>query len=81
MIKEAPIFKQMNQTAQNDKTRREKLAGYFFDLSKLSFAGLVIGGLVSIKSDNADHAIDIYRVIAGCIFTILSAIIANLTLK
>lgn len=71
----------MNQTAQNDKTRREKLAGYFFDLSKLSFAGLVVGGLVSIKSDNTDHVIDIYRVIAGCIFTILSAIIANLTLK
>ena len=81
MIKEAPIFQQMNQTAQNDKTRREKLAGYFFDLSKLSFAGLVVGGLVSIKSDNTDHVIDIYRVIAGCIFTILSAIIANLTLK
>jgi hypothetical protein len=70
MIKEAPIFKQMNQTAQNDKTRREKLAGYFFDLSKLSFAGLVVGGLVSIKSDNTDHVIDIYRVIAGCIFRI-----------
>ena len=27
---------------EKDKTRREKLAGYFFDLSKLSFAGLVI---------------------------------------
>lgn len=26
-----------------DKVRREKLAGYFFDVSKLSFAGLVIG--------------------------------------
>lgn len=64
-------------------TRREEknLQDIFFDLSKLSFAGLVVGGLVSIKSDNTDHVIDIYRVIAGCIFTILSAIIANLTLK
>lgn len=29
---------------RND-SRREKLAGYFFDLSKLIFAGIVIGGL------------------------------------
>ena len=28
---------------EKDKTRREKLAAYFFDLSKLCFAGLVIG--------------------------------------
>ena len=32
------------ETKERDKTRKEKLAGYFFDLSKLSFAGLVIGG-------------------------------------
>ncbi len=27
---------------EKDKVRKEKLAGYFFDLSKLSFAGLVL---------------------------------------
>jgi uncharacterized membrane protein YgaE (UPF0421/DUF939 family) len=80
-MKEPFIIEQIRETAQKDKTRKEKLAGYFFDLSKLSFAGLVIGGLVSIKSDNADHAIDIYRVIVGCLLTILSAIMANLILK
>lgn len=80
-MKEPFIIKQIRETAQKDKTRKEKLAGYFFDLSKLSFAGLVIGGLVSIKSDNADHAIDIYRVIVGCLLTVLSAIMANLILK
>lgn len=31
------------ETKERDKTRKEKLAGYFFDLSKLSFAGLVVG--------------------------------------
>jgi hypothetical protein len=80
-MKEPFIIEQIRETAQKDKTRKEKLAGYFFDLSKLSFAGLVIGGLVSIKSDNADHAIDIYRVIVGCLLTILSARMANLILK
>lgn len=80
-MKEPFIIEQIRETAQKDKTRKEKLAGYFFDLSKLSFAGLVIGGLVSIKSDNADHAIDIYRVIVGCLLTVLSARMANLILK
>ena len=80
-MKEPFIIEQIRETAQKDKTRKEKLSGYFFDLSKLSFAGLVIGGLVSIKSDNADHAIDIYRVIVGCLLTILSARMANLILK
>ena len=80
-MKEPFIIEQIRETAQKDKTRKEKLAGYFFDLSKLSFAGLVIGGLVSIKSANADHAIDIYRVIVGCLLTVLSARMANLILK
>lgn len=30
------------ETKEKDKVRKEKLASYFFDLSKLSFAGLVI---------------------------------------
>lgn len=66
---------------EKEKTRREKLAGYFFDLSKLSFAGLVVGGIVSIKPDNADYLIEIYRAIIGCIFTISLARIANIILK
>ena len=69
------------QEAEKDKTRREKLAGYFFDLSKLSFAGLVIGGIVSIKPDSADYLIEIYRAIIGCIFTISLARTANTILK
>ena len=30
------------RTLEKEKIRREKLAGYFFDISKLSFAGLII---------------------------------------
>jgi hypothetical protein len=36
---------------EKDKVRREKLAGYFFDLSKLSFAGLVISIILPLLSD------------------------------
>lgn len=33
---------------ENDKTRREKLAGYFFDISKLIFAALVLGSITPL---------------------------------
>lgn len=69
------------EVKEKDKVRREKLAGLFFDLAKLSFAGLVIGGIVSIKPDNADYLIEIYRAIIGCIFTISLARTANTILK
>ena len=49
---------------EKDKVRREKLAGLFFDLAKLSFAGLVVGGIVSMKPD-VDITLDIYRDITG----------------
>ena len=39
------------EVKEKDKVRREKLAGLFFDLAKLSFAGLVVGGIVSMKPD------------------------------
>lgn len=31
---------------EKDKTRREKLAGYFFNLSQLTYTALVLGGMV-----------------------------------
>lgn len=65
---------------EKDKTRREKLAGYFFDLSKLSFAGLVIGGIVSMKPD-MNITLDIYRVIIGGFSTIIFIRIGNAILK
>lgn len=69
------------EVKEKDKTRREKLAGYFFDLSKLSFAGLVVGGMVSIKLDSVDYSMDVYRAVVGCVFTISLARIANIILK
>lgn len=39
----------MGQRDEKDKikSRKEKLAGYFYDLSKLTFAALVLGGMSS----------------------------------
>lgn len=34
------------ESKDKDRVRRENLAKYFYDLSKLSFAGLVIGVVI-----------------------------------
>ena len=33
---------------EKDKTRREKLASYFYDASKVILAGVVIGGITPL---------------------------------
>lgn len=68
------------EVKEKDKVRREKLAGLFFDLAKLSFAGLVVGGIVSMKPD-VDITLDIYRVVIGGISTIIFIRIGNTILK
>lgn len=65
---------------EKDKTRREKLAGYFFDLSKLSFAGLVVSIILPLFS-NVANIILWLAVLFGTILTIPSAMLANKILK
>lgn len=68
------------EVKEKDKVRREKLAGYFFDLSKLSFAGLVIGFVMPIFS-NAKDENNWYVIVIGVILTTLSASLANKILR
>ena len=68
------------EAKEKDKTRREKLAGYSFDSSKLILAGVVIGGITPLYSDNTKE-INLYVIVAGIIATILLAWIANKILK
>lgn len=65
---------------EKDKVRREKLAGYFFDLSKLCFAGLVIGIVVPLYSDMSNDG-NWYSICTGILLTIMSAYLANKILK
>ena len=62
------------------KVRREKLGGYFFDISKLSFAGLVISLLLPLFSDFENQTIRIV-ISFGLVLTISSALLANKILK
>ena len=65
---------------EKEKTRREKLAGYFFDLSKLSFAGLVISIILPLFS-NVENTILWLAALFGTVLTISSAMLANKILK
>ena len=68
------------ETKERDKTRKEKLAGYFFDLSKLSFAGLVIGIIIPLYTNFLDEN-NWYIAVTGIVLTTLSALLANKILK
>ncbi len=48
----------VDNARERDNKRRDRLAGYFYDLSKLSFAGLVISQLVSHH-----HRVGAYRIV------------------
>ena len=65
---------------EKDKVRKEKLAGYFFDLSKLSFAGLVIGVVIPLYSNISDEN-NWYSICTGIILSVISALLANKILK
>lgn len=62
-----------------DSTRREKLAGYFYDLSKLIFAALVLGGITPIFTNDTD--VNWITVCAGIFATYIFANFANRILK
>lgn len=69
-----------DEMKKRDATRREKLAGYFFDLSKLIFAGMVIGLILPLLSETENAKMWIIAVF-GIILTTLSALLANKILK
>ena len=65
---------------ERDKTRREKLSGYFFDLSKLVFAALVLGSVTPLFSDSGT-VVSWETIFFGVLATYLFAFFANRILK
>ena len=65
---------------ENDKTRREKLAGFFYDLAKLCFGGLVVGSLISYSNDGV-NMYEITKTVFGIASTMVLSKIANEILK
>lgn len=68
------------EVKEKNRTRREKLASYFFDLSKLTFAALVLGGISPLFSTNT-FSVSWIGVVVGIYSTYIFAYFANRILK
>lgn len=64
---------------EKERVRKEKIASFFFDLGKLTFAASVLGGLTPLLAKNS--FLDWLGVILGVIVTVIFAGIGNKFLK
>ena len=55
------------EVLERDKSRRENLGKFFYDLAKVAFAGLVVGGVAPLYA-NMDNSDNWYVVFAGTVF-------------
>ena len=69
-----------NETKEKSKIRREKIAGYFLNLSQLTFVALVLGGITPLYLD-VEHTISWYLLSAGVLTSYVFLMIANNILK
>ena len=65
---------------EKNKVRNEKLAGYFLNLSQLTFVALVLGGITPLYLD-VEHTISWYLLSAGVMTSYVFLMIANNILK
>ena len=72
----------MAERDEKDKTkiRKEKLAGYFYNISQLTFTGTGLGGFLPLLKGTATAG-DIFVLVFGTIVTAASAYTANRILK
>lgn len=64
---------------EKERVRKEKIASFFLDLAKLTFAAAVLGGLTPLLSKNSLQ--DWFGVFLGIFVTIIFAILGNNILK
>ena len=70
----------LKEERTRNTTRSEKLAGFFFDLAKLCFATVVLGGITPLFVNDIVN-IRWGIVVSGVIATLIFASIANKILK
>lgn len=68
------------ETKERDKTRKENIAKYYLDLSKLTFVALVLGGITPLYINAGNH-INWIVIAGGAISTVAFASIGNRILK
>ena len=65
---------------EKDKVRNEKLAGYFLNLSQLTFVALVLGGITPLYI-NEEHVVSWLLLSAGALASFVLASIGYRILK
>ena len=65
---------------EKTKVRKEKLAGYFFDISKLCFGAMALGGLTSIITGETNFK-NVLFLLLGIVMTFAFAMVGNRILK
>ena len=68
------------ENKEKDKVRKEKLAGYFLNLSQLTFVALVLGGVTPLYADDGAK-LDLYIIVTGAILTLMFASVGSRILK
>ena len=70
------------EVKEKDKVRREKLAGYFFNLSQLTYTALVLGSIVLFfQGNNIAIVLVVVMLLLGCLLAYSLAKIGNNLLK
>ena len=70
-----------NKISERNQKRREILAGYFFDLSKLMCSGVVVGGLSPLFTEDDMGVFNYLCIGFGSLATVLFAYFGNEILK
>ena len=70
----------VEKAEQRNNVRKEKLAGYLYDISKLIFGGIVLAGLSPIFTD-ATISMNYPVIISGLFASVILAVISNQILK
>ena len=68
------------ETKEKSKIRREKIAGYFLNLSQLTFVALVLGGITPLYI-NEEHVVSWLLLSAGALMTMVFGILGYRILK
>ena len=66
---------------ENEKVRKEKLSGFFYNVALATFSGLVIGGILSAYQNAEITPLAIYVLLGGSAFSLIFAILGNNKLK
>ena len=73
--------KAKEEQKEKDKVRREKLSGYFFNLSQLTYTALVLGSMVLFFQGSKLNLLLSIMLFVGCLLAYALAKIGNNLLK